>query len=95
MVDLAGERLKRGTSKPKLVAAVHRHKRASREGFSERLFTWLFSGLVYPQIWEDPEIDIEAMALKPGHRLVAIASGGCNLLSYIAAAPVAIDAVDR
>ena len=94
MVDLAGERLKRGASKPKLVAAVHRHKRASREGFSERLFTWLFSGLVYPQIWEDPEIDIEAMALKPGHRLVAIASGGCNLLSYIAAAPVAIDAVD-
>jgi S-adenosylmethionine-diacylglycerol 3-amino-3-carboxypropyl transferase len=75
-------------------AAVHRHSLFSRAGVSERLFTLAFSGLVYPQIWEDPVVDIEAMALAPGHRVVTIASGGCNILSYLTAAPVEIDAVD-
>jgi len=94
MASSATGRLDRESSKPKLVAAVHRHRRVSPDGLSERLFTWLFSGLVYPQIWEDPEIDMEAMALEPGHRIVAIASGGCYLLSYATAAPVVIDGVD-
>jgi S-adenosylmethionine:diacylglycerol 3-amino-3-carboxypropyl transferase len=34
--------------------AVHRSRPLSRAGLSERLFTLAFSGLVYPQIWEDP-----------------------------------------
>lgn len=74
--------------------AVHRNSLLSRAGLSERLFTLAFSGLVYPQIWEDPAVDIEALALEPGHRMVAIASGGCNILSYLTAAPIEIDAVD-
>lgn len=74
--------------------AVHRHKAVSRKGIQERLFTFAFSGLVYPQIWEDPEIDLEAMKLKDGERLVAIASGGCNVLSYLTAADVRVTAVD-
>lgn len=82
----------------RLSAAVHRHKPVSREGLTERLFTWLFTGLVYPQIWEDPEVDIEAMALEPGikpdTRIVTIASGGCNALSYVTAAPVRVTALD-
>lgn len=84
--------------KKRLGAAVHRHKPVSRAGLTERLFTWLFTGLVYPQIWEDPEIDIEAMALtpdmNPDTRIVAIASGGCNALSYLTAAPVRVTALD-
>ena len=43
--------------------AVHRNRPLSREGLSERLFTLAFGGLVYPQIWEDPEVDLEALAL--------------------------------
>jgi S-adenosylmethionine-diacylglycerol 3-amino-3-carboxypropyl transferase len=78
----------------RLKSAVHRHKATSREGISERVFTALFSGLVYPQIWEDPVVDLEAMALKPDEHVVAIMSGGCNILSYITAAPVRITAVD-
>ena len=82
----------------RLGAAVHRHKPVSRAGLTERLFTWLFTGLVYPQIWEDPEVDIEAMALAPDTapdtRIVAIASGGCNALSYVTAAPVRVTALD-
>lgn len=82
----------------RLGAAVHRHKAVSREGLTERLFTWLFTGLVYPQIWEDPEVDIAAMGLhegmSPDTRVVAIASGGCNALSYLTAAPVRVTALD-
>jgi S-adenosylmethionine-diacylglycerol 3-amino-3-carboxypropyl transferase len=78
----------------RLRQAVHRHKVTSRAGISERVFTAMFSGLVYPQIWEDPIIDLEAMNLKPDEHIVAIMSGGCNILSYAAAVPVRITAVD-
>jgi S-adenosylmethionine-diacylglycerol 3-amino-3-carboxypropyl transferase len=58
------------------------------------VFTLLFSGLVYPQIWEDPNVDMEAMQLAEGHRIVTIASGGCNILAYLMRSPASIDAVD-
>lgn len=77
-----------------LKQAVHRHRAASMGGVLERLFTLAFSGLVYPQIWEDPVVDMEAMQIAPGQRIVAIASGGCNVLSYLTAAPGSILAVD-
>ncbi len=89
--------LDRSTSLPvnhRLRSAVHRHKAVSRQGIQERLFTLLFSGLVYPQIWEDPVIDLEALQLQDGEHLVAIASGGCNVLSYVTAADVRVTAID-
>jgi S-adenosylmethionine-diacylglycerol 3-amino-3-carboxypropyl transferase len=78
----------------RLRQAVHRHKLATRQGLQERLFTFAFSGLVYPQIWEDPLVDLEALDLKEGESLIAIASGGCNVLSYLASVPVSVTAVD-
>lgn len=78
----------------RLRQAVHRYAAASRKGVEERLFTLAFSGLVYAQIWEDPEIDLEALSLSPGERLIAIASGGCNLLSYLARADVEVVGLD-
>ena len=60
----------------------------------ERLFAFVFDGLVYPQIWEDPVVDLDAMAIEPGHHVVAITSGGCNVLSYLTADPERITAVD-
>ena len=78
----------------RLRAAVHRHKVTSRAGMSERVFTAMFSGLVYPQIWEDPIIDLEAMKLKPDEHVVAIMSGGCNIFSYVSQVPVRITGVD-
>ena len=74
--------------------AVYQNRALSKAGLSERLFALLFSGLVYPQIWEDPDIDIEAMDLMEGHRIVTIASGGCNVLAYLTRSPEKIDAVD-
>lgn len=77
-----------------LKQAVYQHRPLSTDGLSERLFTLLFSGLVYPQIWEDPDVDMRALDLSSGHRVVTIASGGCNVLAYLTRAPAAIDAVD-
>jgi S-adenosylmethionine-diacylglycerol 3-amino-3-carboxypropyl transferase len=66
----------------------------SKSGALERLFTFAFRHLVYPQIWEDPLVDMEALRLTPDDRIVAIASGGCNVLSYLTADPARIVAVD-
>ncbi|BBE74004.1 DUF3419 family protein [Oharaeibacter diazotrophicus] len=74
--------------------AVHASSLASKRGVLERLFTLAFSGLVYPQIWEDPAVDVEALQPGPGKRLVTIASGGCNVMSYLLADPERITAVD-
>ena len=84
----------RDASHIRLKEAVRRHRTFSREGLLERLFEKLFCGLVYTQIWEDPEIDLEALALTPDCHVVAIASGGCNVLSYLTANPACITAVD-
>ena len=78
----------------RLKQAVRRHRALSREGLLERLFERLFRGLVYTQIWEDPEVDLEALALQPDSHIVAIASGGCNVLSYLTGDPVRITVVD-
>ncbi len=75
-------------------AAVHRSKLFSAEGLRERAFSLAFATLVYPQIWEDPEVDLEALALHADARVVTIASGGCNVLSYLAAGPAHITALD-
>jgi S-adenosylmethionine-diacylglycerol 3-amino-3-carboxypropyl transferase len=75
-------------------AAVHRSRLLSREGLRERAFSLAFSSLVYPQIWEDPLVDLEALRLTPDSRVITIASGGCNVLSYLTAGPAHITAVD-
>ncbi|MEZ5843116.1 MAG: DUF3419 family protein [Hyphomicrobiaceae bacterium] len=92
--EIPGAALARAGKNVRLKNAVHRHSAVSRKGISERLFTLAFSGLVYPQIWEDPIIDMEALDLKAGEHLVAIASGGCNILSYLTAAPIKVTAID-
>ncbi|MBW8840737.1 MAG: DUF3419 family protein [Sphingomonadales bacterium] len=74
--------------------AVHRHDQLTKQGILERAFTFAFRGLVYAQIWEDPSVDMEALAIQPDNHVVTIASGGCNALSYLTANPRRITAVD-
>ncbi|ADZ71750.1 DUF3419 family protein [Polymorphum gilvum] len=81
-------------SRARLKKAVHRSSATSRDGILERLFTFAFKGLVYPQIWEDPDVDMQALRLQPQSRMIAIASGGCNVMSYLTADPAEIVAVD-
>jgi S-adenosylmethionine-diacylglycerol 3-amino-3-carboxypropyl transferase len=92
MADIAQEAGFRKNQK--LRQALLQHKALSRQGISERLFGLLFSGLVYPQIWEDPDVDMTAMELAEGHSVVTIASGGCNMLAYLSRSPKTIDVVD-
>jgi len=77
-----------------LADAAHQRPATTRRGAMERMFTLMFRGFVYNQIWEDPDIDLEALALAPHHKLLTIASGGCNILNYLAADPAKIIAVD-
>jgi S-adenosylmethionine-diacylglycerol 3-amino-3-carboxypropyl transferase len=86
--------VKRARSDVLIGAAVCRNRLMSAEGLRERLFALVFSNLVYPQIWEDPAVDLEALALEGDSRIITIASGGCNVLNYLAAAPAHITAVD-
>jgi S-adenosylmethionine-diacylglycerol 3-amino-3-carboxypropyl transferase len=74
--------------------AVVRNTALSSTGILERVFSAAFRGLVYPQIWEDPLVDMEALKLKPTDTLVTIASGSCNVMSYLTANPAEIIAVD-
>jgi S-adenosylmethionine-diacylglycerol 3-amino-3-carboxypropyl transferase len=74
--------------------AVINHDGLTREGLLERAFAFAFRGLVYAQIWEDPVVDMEALAITPECHIVTIASGGCNVLSYLTANPARITAVD-
>ncbi|MBI1219400.1 MAG: DUF3419 family protein [Rhodobacteraceae bacterium] len=77
-----------------LGAAVHQNEVLSQSGLLERLFSRLFHGLVYPQIWEDPVVDMAALNIGPTDNIVCIASGGCNVMSYLTAEPASILAVD-
>lgn len=74
--------------------AVHQNGILSHQGLLERTFTFAFRSMVYPQIWEDPRVDMEALELTSQCRLMTIASGGCNVLSYLTASPARIYAVD-
>src|SRR5260370_4309019 len=66
-----------------VLKAVHNGPAVGRKALLDHLFAWWFGRFVYNQIWEDPQVDRIALALEPGHRVVAIASGGCNLLAYL------------
>jgi S-adenosylmethionine-diacylglycerol 3-amino-3-carboxypropyl transferase len=69
-------------------------QRGDGTGLLDRLFASWFQNFVYNQIWEDPAVDLEALALDRDSRLVTIASGGCNVLNYLLAGPASITAVD-
>ncbi len=74
--------------------AVHQNSVLSVKGILERTFTFAFRSMVYPQIWEDPATDMAALAITPTSRVMVIASGGCNALSYLVANPSRVYAVD-
>lgn len=84
----------RKSTRQLLAEAVHRYSAFSTQGLNERAFTLAFSNLVYPLIWEDPLVDMEALQFSPHQRLLTIASGGCNVLSYLTRVPLNITAVD-
>lgn len=80
---------------PELVSqAVVRHDATLGGRLLDKAFAFAFKNLVYAQIWEDPEADMAALDIRPDSRVITIASGSCNALSYLTADPEAIVAVD-
>jgi S-adenosylmethionine-diacylglycerol 3-amino-3-carboxypropyl transferase len=78
-----------------LIADAVRNSRTRDEAtIWDRLFAFWFRRLVYTQIWEDPETDLAALQLPAGSTIVTISSGGCNALSYLAAKPAQVYAID-
>ena len=78
----------------KISEAVVREGGEGKQKLLDRAFAFAFKGLVYAQIWEDPVVDMEALSIQTGDRIATIASGGCNVLSYLTADPGEIVAVD-
>jgi len=74
--------------------AVVRKDAKAGDKLLDRAFALAFKGLVYAQIWEDPVVDMEGLELQPDSRLMCIASGSCNALSYLTANPASVTAVD-
>lgn len=81
-------------TKQLLKKAVNNTGWFSRKGVLDRLFTAWFDRLVYPQIWEDPEVDIAALHLNAESHIFTISSGGCNVLNYLTEQPASITVVD-
>jgi len=75
-------------------AAVRRQDSNRIEALLDGVFAFWFTRFVYNQIWEDPEVDLAALAIDQRCRVVTIASGGCNVLNYLVADPAEIVAVD-
>lgn len=74
--------------------AVVRHETTRGAKLLDKAFALAFKGLVYAQIWEDPVADMAALEIGPDNRVITIASGGCNALSYLTADPASITVVD-
>jgi S-adenosylmethionine-diacylglycerol 3-amino-3-carboxypropyl transferase len=53
-----------------------------------------FSGLRYALAWEDADVLVEGLAIRPGDRCLAIAASGDNALALLTADPAAVVAVD-
>ena len=92
LINIAEETMRR--TDINLSRALHRNPLFSCDGLQERMFSLLFRGLVYPQIWEDPVVDMDALSITPADHVVSIASGGCNALSYLCAKPARVTALD-
>lgn len=82
------------SSSEALKSAVHQHSLTSIQGMQQRLFSTWFNSFIYNQIWEDPELDMQALDIQVDSSILTIASGGCNVLNYLAASPARITAVD-
>lgn len=50
--------------------------------------------IAYAQCWEDADVLLEALDVRPGHSCLSIASGGDNTLALLARSPARVVAID-
>lgn len=53
-----------------------------------------FSGVRYAQVWEDADVLLDGLQVRPGDRCLVIASAGDNALALLTARPAEVVAVD-
>jgi S-adenosylmethionine:diacylglycerol 3-amino-3-carboxypropyl transferase len=53
-----------------------------------------FSGLRYAQVWEDADVLLRGLDVRPGHRCLSIASAGDNALALLTKDPARVVAID-
>ncbi|MBI4346151.1 MAG: DUF3419 family protein [Elusimicrobia bacterium] len=53
-----------------------------------------FSRIRYAQVWEDADVLLEALDVRPGHEVLSIASAGDNALALLARSPRRVVALD-
>ncbi len=88
------QRITQPVPKRIIADAVIRKDASAKDKLLDKAFALAFNGLVYAQIWEDPVVDMQGLAIEPDSRLMCIASGSCNALSYLTADPAQVTAVD-
>src|SRR5256885_6989618 len=52
------------------------------------------SKLLYAQVREDPEVDVDALSITPQDRVLAVTSGGCTALRLLAEGPRELICID-
>ncbi len=77
-----------------VLKAVKNEKSPAKQKILQKLFAVWFDAFVYNQIWEDPHVDLKALAIDKNSRVLTISSGGCNALNYLLADPESVTAVD-
>lgn len=50
--------------------------------------------IVYSNVWEDPELNRQALQVKPGESVLSITSGGCNSLCLLLENPGRVVSID-
>jgi len=77
-----------------VLEAVKQKNSSKTQSVLQKLFAVWFDAFVYNQIWEDPRVDLQALRLNEGSRVLTISSGGCNALNYLIENPASVTAVD-
>lgn len=54
----------------------------------------LKNAVVYSNVWEDPELNRQALLVKPGESVLSITSGGCNSLCLLLEDPSRVVSID-
>ncbi len=80
-----------GTPVPAATPRAERHARDAASPIHERA---VFDRLLFAQCWEDPALDVEALRVRPGDRVVSVTSGGCNALALALEGAGTVYAVD-
>ena len=86
--------MKTAKSERLVFEAVKSEKISAKQKILQKLFAVWFDAFVYNQIWEDPRVDLQALAIDENSRILTISSGGCNALNYLLAEPEKVTAID-